>query len=355
MRLARIAAAAALLSLTSGCTMITSDLRRSGGFAGRMMDERLFDARSSKRLQLLRMTMIVALASRVAQASIRDGREADAFVDYLTNAVEEVNFLAGHLYGQAARDPLPPTPERPATSGRDRRHTCNDLRSPLPAPDEQAAAAGAAPAAHMEEPAAGAPAVVPPCDTYAALFEADLPMLEDKVFRLVVAALPQREAQRFLSSVRTGNPLAIAWRFLRLAAAAADGFHRGAAVYRSSQEILAITIVAAASENVGCAPTGRAAEIRTVEQAVTCLGLSQGSLFGDSTQRGVRFPTDIGGDPFQALFEIIRTSCATLPIPADIENAQAKVAARRVACANLAYDPRLRFGGRTRWEQLRTR
>jgi hypothetical protein len=362
MRLAKIAAAAALLSLTSGCTMITSDLRQSGGFAGRVLDRRMFDASSSKRLQLLRMTMIVALASRVAQASIRDGREAEAFVDYLSNAVEEVNFLAGHLYGQAARAPRNAVGDLPPRAGRDRGHTCDDLRSPQPAPDEPAAAAAAGQPAppHTETATPGQPAPpAPRCDTYSALFEADMPMLEYKVFRLVVAALPQREAQRFVNAARTGNPLAAAWRFLQLAAIAADGFHRGAAVYRSSQEILAIAVVAAANDTAPrCAVPlpGRALNdrIQTVEHAVACLGLAPNRVFSRPNGHLLRLPQDFGEDPFQALFEIIRTSCATLPLPIDITDDDAKLNARRVACANLSYDPQLRFGGRTFWERYRS-
>lgn len=316
---------AALLS--QACTIPLKELRHSGGYPGHLMDRRLFNASNSKQLQLLRLTMIVALASRVGNATIQDGKEADAFISYLQNASNEINYLAAHLY------------DRDATGDNDW-VVCSQL-APSVRGTAQPAGAGQ------------------DCDTYAALFESDLPQLEYKVARLVLAALPREHAAQFARSARSGNLASAAWHFLRLAAASIDGLHRGAAVYRSSQEILALAILseAQAPERPACAPgpNGTITSIRTVENAVDCLGLSRTSLFENPGENHVRFPDQVGQAPFRALFEIIRTSCGMLPIDIEIASAipaaatnnaaAGKIRARYEACRDLTFSPRLRFGG----------
>ncbi|HVQ10173.1 MAG TPA: hypothetical protein VMS43_17265 [Allosphingosinicella sp.] len=283
----------------------------------------MFDARGSKRLQLLRLTMILALASRVGNATIRDGKEAEAFLSYLQNASNEVNYLAGHLYGQRSN--------APNDNGRYVRYTCTDLRTvvlpdPLPANSESQQ-----------------------CDTFESVFESDLPQLEYKVVRLVMAALPREQAAQFASAVRSGSVVTAAWRFLQLAAAAADGMHRGTAVYRSAQEILALAV---ASSGGTCANRATTAQIRTVETAVACLGLSQTSLRNNPEEVNVIFPPSINEEPFHALFEVVRTSCGLLPIDVDTavetqgQGAQPNpIVAREDKCRNLRFRPTLRFGG----------
>lgn len=296
----------------------------------------MFVAQTSKRLQLLRFAMVIALASRVGAATIRDTRESEAFVSYLQNASDELNYIGGHLYGQAERAGQAGPPVIDAIPVR---YTCSDLTTVLPT-------------LNAADPAGTR------CDTYEALFESDLPELERKVMRLVLSALPQRQAAQFLRSARSGNLLGAAWHFLKLAEAAADGFHRGAAVYRSSQEILAITILAAARAHeqtrtgeVQCADAPPLSEgIRTVEDAARCLGLSPNDLFENPREADVRFPRNIGDPPFQALYEIVRTSCGLLPIEVGLNSDPAKRAARQAQCAQLEFRPRLRYGGRTTWE-----
>ncbi|MBX3561667.1 MAG: hypothetical protein KF780_07610 [Sphingomonas sp.] len=313
--------------LAQACTIPLRELRHSGGYPGQLMDRRLFDASNSKQLQLLRLTMIVALASRVGNATIQDGKEADAFISYLQNASSEINYLAAHLYD---RD----------ETGDNEWNICSELAPSVRGAD-------------WPEDADQN------CDTYAALFESDLPQLEYKVARLVLAALPREHAAQFARSARSGNLASAAWHFLRLAAASIDGLHRGAAVYRSSQEVLALTILseAQAPEGPACAPgpSGTITSIRTVENAVDCLGLSRTSLFDNPNEGLVRFPDRIGQAPFRVLYGIIRTSCGLLPIDIEIASAipttgtnnvaAGKIRARYEACRELTFSPRLRFGG----------
>lgn len=351
----RLLAGMVIASMLQGCSVARRELRHSGGYPGSVMDRRFFDASSSKELQLLRLTMVVALASRVGNATVQDGREAQAFLSYLRNATDEVNYLAGHLYGQAAAPAAGAAPATPSL------YTCENLAAPVaPGP---------------------IPVPAPPCSTYQSLFEADLPQLEYKVARLVLAALPREQAAAFARSARSGNIAGAAWQFLKLAAASIDGLHRGAAAYRSSQEILAIVIAEAAGraqagqgqgpghpdQNVQCADPGPAANgagggsrivapIRTVEGAVACLGLSSDRLFSNPLERTVVFPRQVPRDAFHALFEIIHTSCADMPLDLDLATTPGGAAnprspatietERREACATMRFIPTLRFGGR---------
>lgn len=350
MKSKRIVSAIAILSMLQGCSIVRRELRHSGGFAGDILDERMFDARASKRLQLLRFTMVLALTSRVGAATIRDASEASAFVTSLQNTSDEVNFLAGHLYGQNDNGVI--------------RFSCPTLTfTGAPAAASREATPTAVPPDNQRQvsEAVDAPQPATQCDTYEALFESDIPQLEYRIVRLVLAALPQRQAAQFLRSARSGNVLSAAWQFLKLAAAAADGFHRGAAVYRSSQEILAIAVFS--SRNSDSLPVGRGDvrcatspptddRIRTIEDATACLGLSQDHLFQNPAEANVGFPREIGDEPFQALYEIIRTSCGLLPIVVGLNSAEEPAKERRANCARLEFAPRLRFGGRTSWEAV---
>lgn len=285
-------------ALISGCTVPVKELRHSGGYPGHLMDKQLFDASGSKQLQLLRATMIIAMASRVGTAYVRDGREAEAFIDYLQNATDEVNYIASHVYEADGEAP------------------CLTL--------EDADCTG----------------------SYRALFESDLPQLEYKIVRLVMAALPQRQAAEFADTARTGNGMSAAWKALRLALAALDGAHRGAAVYRSSEEVLAL-LVSSASK---CA-SGQAMEIATTNHAVQCLGLSPDSLT-ENPDRVKDIPAEVGKGAFHPLFDIIKTSCWLLPLDVDLSRVrtangepagEAVVTNRADRCDSLAFAPRLRF------------
>ena len=258
----------------------------------------MFDASHSKQLQLFRATMIISMASRVGNATVRDGREADAFVAYLRNATEEVNFLAAHVYD---------------VDGKVRCREINDT--------------------------------VKGCDTHAALFESDLPQLEYKVVRLVLASLPQKQAASFARSVQGVNVLSSAYQALRLAATSLDGVHRGAAVYRSILEVEALML---ASRGL-CASGTSSSDVNTVNQSVACLGLSNDTLANPAGMP--LLPKEVPSAAFDTLFGIVRTSCGMMPVNLDVDavnetNTEAvAVLARQDACATLTFSPQLRFGG----------
>ena len=303
----------------SGCTPVVRELRHSGGYPGYLMDQRFFNASNSKQLQLLRAGIIVAMASRVGAEYVRDTQEAEAFLNYLEAASSEINFMAGHIYEIEGRK------------------LCRDL-------------------------------VTTDCDSHVALFESDMPLMEERILRLVVAALPQRRAARFLDSARSGDIMSAAWQALRLSLDSIDGARRGAAVQRSTLELRALLVQA---QN-GCFNEVNDA-ITTVNRAAGCLNMPVDSL---PAREEVPMPLAVPRPAFDALFGMIRTSCGLLPVNSildqdtedededeDADNAadqadgdrventagldsySRQIQDRRKQCGDLAFDPRLRFGG----------
>ena len=85
--------------VASGCTPIAQELRNPGGYPGYVLDRHMFDASRSKEMHLLRAAIILAMASRMGTATVRDGAEADSFATYLAAASDELNYAAANVYG----------------------------------------------------------------------------------------------------------------------------------------------------------------------------------------------------------------------------------------------------------------
>ena len=306
----KLAGCLAMLALLSGCAVPLNELRHSGGYPGKLMDKRLFDASGSKQLQLLRSTIIIALASRVGLATVKDGKEADAFLDYIVSATREVNYLAAHIYD--VKD----------SNGQVLTDRCTTI-----------------------------PTAAQTCNAHAALFEADVPQMEYKIVRLVVAALPQRQAADFLKAASSGDMLSAAWKFLRLVSASLDGAHRGAAAYRSTQEILALALAndQDAAGNSKCKNNARPDSINTVEDAVSCLGLSPTNIFKNPGEV-TNWPKSVPANAFDALFGMMRISCGLLPMDLTLDGTNKAdgttiLTNRRNLCLSLKFQPARRFGG----------
>lgn len=322
-----------------GCTPIIKETRYTGGYPGYLLDKRTFFAARSKSLILLRANIILAMAARMGTAGIHDGKDADAFADYLAAASDELNYTAADLYGVGTtfpctiRDDAAPTPAVvPAAPERIDRNDGQPtpIASPTPTPTP----------APTPAPATTLPLVPKGCSAYYANFESDLPLLEDRITRLMIAALPAERARAFLKDVGDGNVLAAAWNALRVIYDAAGGLHRATGVYRSGLELVA--------SNRACDKAFDQAH-GTVLDAAKCLGIPDDKLFSsadtaaanDPNQRSTPDLTVVKRDAFHAAMLITETSCARLPINSDGAVSQ-EVTKRNLLCDRLVFEPKYR-------------
>jgi hypothetical protein len=285
------ALASTALLLTS-CSPILREVRHPGGYPGYLLDKRTFDASRSKKLQLLRTSIILAMAARMGTATIRDGKEADAFADYLTAATDEINYAAANVYGA------------------------------IPA---------------------GGIAIVPPCRVgvmannptncqgYYALFESDMPMIEARITRVMLAALPEDRVRKFIGDVAKGNVLSAAWSAIKAVGEATGGLHRSAGVYRTGLEAVAANV----ADCEGKTDTF-AEDTQTVHHAAECMGLSHNSLFDNDSQIPSDKPNlEVKIDALTAMLLLVQTSCARLPVVTDSGKTSDRVKARGDVCEKI--------------------
>lgn len=309
----------------SGCSHVARDLRHPGGTVGGVLDKRMFDASGSKDLVLLRGAILIAMVARAGTVYSRDQKEADAYVDYISNAAEEINIIAGHIRaptdaensGYACTVPnarvLPVSKERMP----------NEARSTIPDVGQTAL-------------------LVPPdkpnadgCYTYASNFESDLPLLERRTFRLAMAALPQDQAKKFLDQVTKGNTLGAAMAAFSFAVKALDGLHTGAAVHRTGLELVARQHKICIANN----------DFATVYEAANCMGLPTDELFvGRHDTRG-NYELRVSSAAFHALMRNLRDSCRMIPLGIDDANKDlnAERTARINQCNEITFQPKSRW------------
>jgi hypothetical protein len=309
----RLWAALALTSL-GGCTVIDAEVRHSGGYPGRLLDKRLFDASASKQLQLLRAAMVVAMVARAGTVYAHEGKESDAYVTAIVDAADEINVLAGHLkpvFGHESQTACELSRRGSGTGVAD--SIVPNRPTPVGIALESDEAAD--------------------CFTYPVNFESDLPIVEKKVFRLTVLALPQNQARKFLQSAGGGNVMSAAWSAAKLAFSAANGLHSAAAVNRSTIEVLAA--------QAGC-PQG---SCETIDSAATWVFKNSGSAF--STELANPLAKDVNDKLMQAVMRNIYDSCRSVSLDYDESTGSAELIAahnaRVDACGTVRYQPRLRW------------
>lgn len=281
-----ILSTAAVGLVLSGCqAAITSEVRHPGGYPGSLLDKRMIDTSKSKQAQLLRAAMIVTMASRMATATIRDGKDADAFVDYLAASTQEINYAAANIYSVSGNPPC--------------------------------------------RVGSAEPAVAAPCYGYWVNFEADMPLLEGRIVRLMVASLPEDRAKRFLEDVAKGDVLGAAWSGIRTLAVATNGLRHSAAVFRANIEL------SAALGRPDCYNQ----ETDTILTAAgACYSLPAEQLF---TDKRVILTGGVPRNAFDSLLMIARTSCARLPLNTDGGSA-ASVRRRNGQCDLIRFEPTAR-------------
>lgn len=284
-----ICLAAMIALLATGCTPIREELQYPNGYTGYVLDQHSFNAAYSKHLQLLRAAIILAMASRIAMATVRDGHDADAFADYLAAASNELNYAAADVYGAGGVK------------------SC---------------------AAAADAPAGG-------CQAYYANFESDLPLLEARIIRVMVSSLPEAQAKKFLADVQKGNAIGAALTAIRTVYQSAVGLDRAAGVYRSGLELTAAS--------VNCVPGATFdAKTETVLAAATCLGLPANKLTHITASLSERSTQDADNEfPLGAVMLIAETSCVHLPLTTD-GSAPGQVDRRNADCKLVKFSPQFR-------------
>lgn len=391
-----------------GCGLIAKDLRHPGGAVGAVLDERIYDASSSKELILLRATILTAMVARAGTVYSRDDNDATAYIRYLVGVTDELNILAGHInfkkyengneYAcevEAAVPPVPPSvPDKPdeddplslkdavnsaegfsrsaqksateaeksATKAADSRSSAKstlkalqelvaDLRTKLEENEGRVTLGPVTPG--YSEPDSNIVDLVRAdlghCITYKVNFESDLPQFERRLFRLVVAALPQEEAQEFIAQVSSGNVLGAVTSAASFASDAFDGLHTGAAVYRTGLEIVVRQWTA-----LDHGPKSKACEKAimpkaTVYEAAECMGLSRNKLFVGKHDDRKNYIKDVKPSAFRALMVNMRDSCLSIPlgtIEMESDTVREVKKERLELCNSIEYRPK------SRWEKV---
>lgn len=312
------ACAALCLLMASGCGAVRHDLRHPGGYPGKLLDQRTFDASRSKHIQLWRATLMVAVAARIGESSV-DPQDADAFARQLAEASREINF--------AAADAGFPVREANGLI----RKTCIIDRG-----FESAADAGWT----LDE----TPADDENCSGYFVNFENHMARIESRVIRAMLTSLPTDKARKFLSDVSKGDALSAMWSLTKTFRDLASAFHRGAGVYRSGTEAMAASMLQSCGHDLSYSGEriGSFNEERdTVRAAAQCLGLSQTELFDGDTVGGERFPVRLRPAAFHAMFRIARAACVRLPTisTTDSKYIEESKAMRLQSCGALAFQP----------------
>ncbi len=293
-----ISAFAACTFLLQGCTAITRDLRHPGGYPGYLLDKHTVDASQSKKLLLLRSTIIVAMAARMANGTIQNADEANSVAHYLSSAADEVNYAAADIYPIAGQAP------------------CE----------------------------VGAPTVTGSCNGYYVNFEAGIPLLEGRIVRLLFATLPQDRIKTFAGDVQKGNVIGGAWSALKLLFSGVKGLHYASGAYRSGEEAAAANLLAGACS----AGAGRSEATMTVWDAVECLGKQHGGLGGaDGRLSRADLAVQVTPETLRAMLTIARTACYRLPLGFSNSQASALESAhteRLAQCDKVAFAPRARPG-----------
>lgn len=283
--------------ISTGCTPILKEVRYAGGYPGYILDKRTFDASASKQLALLRATLILAMAAEMSRATVR-GDDGDAFSNHLAAAAKEINFAAADVYNTR-------------TDGTG--NVC------VTAQDEDRN-----------------------CSGFYANFEGDIPLIEQRILKVMLAALPTEKARKFLDDASQGNILGAAWGAVGAVAKGAGGLHFAFGRYRSGLEIVA--------EQMGSKCRGSSFDPTnmTVIEAADCLGLSQSDLFSNPEHEATR--DDLRGNKqglvqrgaFLALMRTVATACVDLPYSGDVATIANSRNVRGDRCNDIGFEPKAR-------------
>lgn len=309
------------LVLSSGCSAIRNELRHPGGYPGALMDRRTFDASRSKQLQLLRATMMIAIAARIGEQSV-EIEDADAFARQLAEASREVNFAAADAgFGVRTDGEVIETCAigrgfyNPQSDGWDERAVYE------PDPEDE-------------------------CAGYYVNFESHIARIEGRVIRAMLTSLPTDKARQFLDKLSSGDVLSALWSLTRSFAELAAAFHNAAGVYRAGSETMAASMNRCVGDGsyAGATPDFYDEQWDTVLVAAQCLGLSRADLFDADSAAASDLPVKFPPKAFHALFRIARAACVALPLQnsTELSFVTASRNARAQSCGLVRFEPAMR-------------
>lgn len=296
----RAIGAIAALSLlgTTSCTAILKEVRYPGGYPGYVLDKRTFDASGSKQMILLRSALILAIAAEMSRVTV-NGEDADAFARHLATATMEINYAAADVYSIGDKAPC-------STSDTD-------------IVNEEA------------------------CNGFYENFDANIPLIEGRLIRVMLAALPADQARKFLDDASKGNVLGAALNAFRAVMKAAGALHVGVARYRTGLEVVAVAMA-------DCAPGAavgkksvtefEAGNNTTVLEAAACLGISQDKLFQKNpVDQRDWLSVDVNRSAFYMLMRGIAAACVALPYGGTKEEVDASRTRRIEDCKKIRFTP----------------
>lgn len=290
-----VAATASLL--TGGCTAIVKETRHSGGYPGHLLDQRTFDTSHSKRLQLLRATLILAMAADMGRTTV-SGQDADGFAQLLSAAATEINYAAADLFQSQ---------DGKAVCGTSRTPDRGELNDDID------------------------------CAGFYENFESNLPLIEARIIKVMLAALPAAKVRKFLEDAKDGNVMGAAWSALGAMSEAIGGLHVSFARYRTGIETVAATLKGCK----GGAPFS--AESQTVVDAAACLGLSPQDLFSPGALSGSQLAQGtVQPRAFLMLMRGIAADCVALNFSGKGIDLATSQNIRKRACNTIGFAPKPR-------------
>jgi hypothetical protein len=321
-----------MLLIESGCSAVRDELRHPGGYTGSLLDRRTFDSSQSKQLQLLRATLMIAMAARIGERSVSP-EDGDAFARQLAEASREVGYAAADAgFGAMIDDKFVPT----CTIGRG---TMDVGDIPASAADWDAKTEDHIISGYVADD-------LDNCAGYYVNFESHLARIEERVIRAMLTALPTDKARKFINDATKGDVLSALWSLTKSFADLAAAFHAAAGVYRAGTETFAASMTTCGDDPSYDGPKVDyyREEYDTVFQAARCLGLSRSDLFDGDSVAGDALPRRVNAKAFHALFRIARSSCVAVPLvnSPDPATLDASIASRRTSCALIEFKPQRR-------------
>lgn len=305
--------AAGAILLTPACSMIVKETRHSGGYPGYLLDQRTFDASYSKKLQLLRATIILAMAADIGRTTV-NGQDADGFAQLLAGAAKEINHAAADLYDASTTQKVCWTRDESQTPP-----IPNPVPTPTSADDRN-------------------------CSGFFENFESNVPLIESRIVKVMLAALPTDKARKFLEDVTKGDVLGAAWKAVGAAGDIVGGLHVGFARYRSGLETVASTSTECKATNLQGTKERFRADTMTILQAASCLGLSEKDLFHNPNElKGMDLAQGtVNPRAFLMLMRGVAADCVALNFSGKGADLTTSQEIREKACNSIGFAPTAR-------------